>query len=710
MNILFNRLKILLFIIILFGIALLCSSGQELKHEVSVTLKLIQVFVMDGHDKPVTDLRAEDFVVTDNKKTVKVTDFERYILEPAELDSPSGLPKEPAASSIQSPAKTLNRKFFLFFDLANNSTQGFRKAQEAAVHFIDTQLHPADEVGVLTFSVTKGLKLHEYLTKDRNSARSAVLKLGKEGLVGRVENFEAELYRELSGVQALDASKASQPIKVWSPSQSSEGQTGSITQRRPNSTGDSFSGWQNRWAGRMQHKSITTHLIESLSNLSKAMRYIPGHKHMLFFSSGIPNSLIFGGMPGGAGGVVPMDRVLSDRYETMLQEFSNANTSVFSLNTEPLMKNVNIPTSFKGEKTLQKISQFTGGKFLGNVQNYGKIIDTVRTFTGSYYVLGYYVSEAWDGRYHKISVKVNKPGCRVFAQKGYFNPKAFSKYTKMEKQIHLIDLALSENPKFQAPESLPAVAVPRPYENKAAVLLMAGAAERPMDKTVGKNAEIYFLVFDALENLVTLKRREINQAALKNKEASYYSVLPLSPGRYKCRVVVRDMGTGKGAVGKYMVDIPEYPDQGLLLFPPLLLTSEKSGFFVRGYSPKTENKGFPLVDFFPFDPGAYSPLLGEIAGDTSRIQALMHCLVKGLANPQIRFTAQLKERGSGSIQSVPVSFLSGKKDKEVGTVFVELKLPKTRPGNYTLTIKAEDTASGATSQTTTDVRINSPVS
>lgn len=704
MFILFSRAKVPFFPFLIFCILPPLTSGQDLQHDVSVTLKLVQVYVMDSQDRPVTDLKAEDFFVYDNKKTVRITDFERYILDLSQKQASPAPPEEHKTGSSESAVETMNRKFFLFFDLANNSTQGFRKAQEAARHFIDTQLHPTDEVGILTFSVTKGLKMHEYLSTDRAVVRSAVEKLGKEGLVGRVENFEAELYRELSGQSALDASQASKPISVWSPGKAGGVEPQSITEGRPDTTADPFLRRARAKTGRLEHKSVTTHLLESLSNLSKAMRYIPGHKHMLFFSSGIPYSLIFGDKEQ----VNPIDRLLIDRYEKMLQEFSNANTSVFSLNTEPMITDVNVPFYYKGEKTLQKISQYTGGKFLGNVQNYAELLGMVQTFTGSYYVLGYYVDEAWDGRYHDIKVEVNRPGLKVFAQKGYFNPKAFSKYSKMEKEMHLIDLALSERPQLQAPVEMPAIAVPLPYEDKAAIMLMAQAPGSPIEESIGKRAEIFFLVFDKDENLVTLKRKEIEQAALKNKEASFYSILPVSPGLYKCRVVVRDTGTGRGAVGRYRVEIPAFPSQGLLLFPPFLLSRGKSGLFVRGYTPETKNKGFPLVEFFPFDPREYAPLLGDIPGESSSINAVMHCLVKGLSNPQIRFTAQLREKDLGSVYPVPVSVVSGNKVGDIGTILVDFKMPGAAPGNYILTVKAADTSTGAVSQTSLAFKIAHP--
>ncbi|MEA3421195.1 MAG: hypothetical protein U9Q97_05910 [Acidobacteriota bacterium] len=147
--------------------------AQELKHNVSVTVKLIQVYVNDNAGVPVTNLNQNDFVIYDNNKLQKITEFERYVFVPPKDTTKS----QTAIKNIEppsSPDTSMNRKFFPFFDLANNSTKGFMKAQEAALHFIDHQIQPSDEVGVLSFSVLKGLTLHEYLTKDHQAARKAV--------------------------------------------------------------------------------------------------------------------------------------------------------------------------------------------------------------------------------------------------------------------------------------------------------------------------------------------------------------------------------------------------------------------------------------------------------------------------------------------------------------------------------------------------------
>ena len=54
-----------------------------LKYEVSVTLKLIQVYVTDKGGKPVRDLTKDEFRLTDNGKPVTISAFEKHDLAAA---------------------------------------------------------------------------------------------------------------------------------------------------------------------------------------------------------------------------------------------------------------------------------------------------------------------------------------------------------------------------------------------------------------------------------------------------------------------------------------------------------------------------------------------------------------------------------------------------------------------------------------------------
>jgi len=639
--------------------------------------------VTDKDGNPVTNLDLNDFVVHDNKKLQKITDFEQYKLaSTTEMLQPQPEIKDKEPST---PIKELlSRKFFLFFDLANNNTKGFMKAQQAALHFIDAQLQPSDEVSILSFSVLKGLTLHEYFTRDRQTIRNVVKQIGSMGRVGRAENFEAIIWRELSGVEALDVSQAS----------------------RTSSGNKLFSR-----LGRLEHKDLMKRMLLKITDLAKALRYIPGHKHILFFSQGIPYSLIHGIPEGGttqAAAVgarrepatdLGLDTFLLNKYEEMLKELSNANTTVFSLNTQALATDMNVPEHYKGELTLRRISQYTGGKFLGNVQNYTELLDTVQVFTGSYYVLGYYVGESYDGRYHNIKVKVSRPGCKVFAQRGYFNPKMFSRYSDMEKEIHLIDLALSERSLLQTPLDIPMNAIPCPLEGEQGICVLAQIPGEKIREKIGKDAEIFFLVFDERDNIVELKRQEVEQSALKGKEALYYSLLPLPPGTYKTSIVMRDMQTGESAVGRGKFEIPKIQEQGLQLISPLLLTPGKTDLYIRGYVPESIKANFPLLDYFPFDPEQYTPFFGEIPKNTQKIQAVLCCYMRNLTKPVLKFEATLIENSSGHENSLPVSILLGTKEGEEAKLLAEFTMPELKAGEYILRITAFGNSSQDRSQT-----------
>jgi len=219
-----------------------------------------------------------------------------------------------------------------------------------------------------------------------------------------------------------------------------------------------------------------------------------------------------------------------------------------------------------------------------------------------------------------------------------------------------------------------------------------------------QKAEIYFLVFDEKDNIIDVKKKAVNISALKEKEAYYYSLMHISPGLYKFRIVMRDMDTGSGAVGGYSEEIPQAPEQGLQLFPPLLLTPGKSSLFVRGYVPAKEKNKFPLLDYFPFDPAQYSPMLESIPKNISKIQAVLHCSMQKLTKPLLKFSATLIENSSGQSTTLPLSILSGKKEGEMGTLLTEIKIPEMIPGEYVLVIAVEDTSSKARSQTSTTCR------
>lgn len=167
---------------------------KSLQYEVNVVLKLIHVYVTDKKGNPVPDLAVSDFTVTDNGQPMTVTDLERHVLK---APTPPPPPDPQPAAAVEkaareaSPARTLNRKFFLFFDFAFSNARGIVKAKTAALHFLDSEVRGDDEVGILSYSMLKGLSIHEYLTRDHARVREIVAGIGSKDIAGRANDMES---------------------------------------------------------------------------------------------------------------------------------------------------------------------------------------------------------------------------------------------------------------------------------------------------------------------------------------------------------------------------------------------------------------------------------------------------------------------------------------------------------------------------------------
>jgi VWFA-related protein len=135
-------------------------------------LKLIQVYVTDKKGNPVTDLKKEDFTLYDNGELHKIIGFETHFLALTvrERESLKKIISEPE----QDLFPQMNRKFFLLFDAVRNTPFGINKSKTAALHFLDTQIKPKDEVAVLSFNAVRFLVLHQYLTKDHDKIRRVI--------------------------------------------------------------------------------------------------------------------------------------------------------------------------------------------------------------------------------------------------------------------------------------------------------------------------------------------------------------------------------------------------------------------------------------------------------------------------------------------------------------------------------------------------------
>jgi len=129
-----------------------------------------------------------------------------------------------------------------------------------------------------------------------------------------------------------------------------------------------------------------------------------GRKSVLFVSQGPPV-----GMPGGP--VYP-------RLEAVLQAANRGNVTIHVLDPRPLGA-----APFGGVESLRRLSAETGGRAIVNTNNPEQGLKEVIADASAYYLVGYAPTrQLSDGKFHKISVRVKRPGVRISARRGYWAP------------------------------------------------------------------------------------------------------------------------------------------------------------------------------------------------------------------------------------------------------------------------------------------------
>jgi len=622
---------------------------KPLRHEVSVALKLIQVYVTDKDGKSARDLEKTDFVLSDNDQPRIITEFEKHF-----LFVPETALKETKPAPARDTSSLMNRKFIFLIDFDSNDLEGIAKATKAALHFMDNQVQSGDEIALLSVTFPSGLTLHEYLTSDHQKIRAALGRvLGVPGTGGGWDSF-ASMGHSLMGMEALDE----------------------------------------RSTVGLSHQSRTQSLqfTSGLTNLAKAFRYIPGQKNIILFSRGF--------------GVLPLNpknpaRPGEKEFLEMGQELASANSPVFAVDTTAGMARAVSGT--QPEPRLEFLSRLTGGKYYKSVDNYAQIAEDIRDSTSNYYVLGYAVASSWDGRFHEIKVDVKRQGYKVYAQRGYFNPLPFAQLSPIEKHLHLLNLALGEKSYAEQRLNFPTTALPFSDDKDLNTILLSEIPARRIRDEIGSKTEFISLIFDENKSIVDSRRVEIDWAAQRGETVCQYSAAALAPGRYDVRVVIRDLETGKGAVGSCAVEIPEKAASSLKLYPPLLLAKgpEVQYLHIAGGKKDQGKEDVLLSGTYPYPAKEFHPLAGELRQGTPSVYAVLRVAGSRRPGGELKFEAWLTPEGPA--EKIPLTFelMTTERRDPLDILFLELKTADLPPGTYSLIIRAEAPAAKTDSTTRT---------
>lgn len=673
--------------------------GKPLQYEVRVVLKLIQVSVVDRKGQPVGDLDRDDFAVYDNGRPVEIAAFERHAIR--SVADPPGDGPEPARASDEGPppGPAMNRKFFLFFDFAFNNPRGIAKAKEAALEFLDTKVAPEDETAVLTYSMVRGLRVQEYLTRDHKKARETVASIDRRAAAGRASEIEERFWRE--------ATEGSAPGRESAPG--------------PGAPKTDFS-WE-----RQEAKNIAQVFIQRLTDLAKALRYVPGRKDFLYFSSGVPSSMIYGAQAGSAAGgrsrFDPGDNVLREANEALLREFAASDCAFYAFDTREAAKVASLFTydeqtfasgyrdlfsgsgvfgdqtsvfkdeQFTGRDSLQRLSQTTGGKYFGSIATYDRSLDQLQALTGTYYVLGLSVTDTEDGAFHEVRVEVRRKGLEVRGASGYFNSKPFGEFNDLERRLHLFDLALNERAFSRIPERFPMTAWPVALSDRSGLVVVGRMPGGLAGKLAGGALEIFSLVLDEEDNIVDVQR--VETPASGPGTYLFRSEVPAGPGTYRCRLIVRNTVTGAAAVSSAARTVIAGLGTALRVLP-IALFAPRGEAVHRLVARPSRPAGLPLAQgLYPLDADDLLPVM-ETLTPGSELTVIVPCETSARSGDDLTVNAQVVDAVKGT--RVPVPFVLKGRDRRGPVQVLRLGIPAGAlgPGSYILYVYVQDPATGGT--------------
>ena len=617
---------------------ILCQNTKQktIEHEVSVTLKLIQVFVSDKSGTPAKDLKKEDFIVFDNGVPQTITEFEKHFTLTEESEQIS----VPRIEQKKDPVKLIKtgRKFILLIDYFNNDVFGINKAKKAAKEFVKTNLKNNDEVAVLSYHRERGLVLHC--------------------------NFSSNFIASADEIQKI---RGIPTVKRWE------------------NEDDSDEEWRH---------FRTLQLINQLKEWASSLKYSDGYKNILLFSSGIARKRLYEQRDDDEEltakfGIQNIRGGLHEELFDVGRELASADSPVFTINTKGTRAYLEDEDK-RGDHSLKTLSDFSGGTYFNDVNKTDVIWEKIQKATTNYYVLGYYINERWDGKYHSIKVEVKSPGCRVRAQDGYFNPRPFKSLSKFEKDLHLMSMveapASSSNKAF----SLDSISLPFASQAKTGMVMITELSPSDFREVLLRDIDIFRLVLQDQKIFAGPHQGTLKIDDNSLEKIYLYTVHEMDPGEYRTCLVLRDDKTGKSAIGSVTSEVTIKKD--FQIFSPLLLIPNQNFRFINLGS---EEDSLSIRDIFQFLPPNMSPIIRAVPYGSRKICAVIQVMSLNTPGARPEFLVTLSPCDQSDTFALNSHLIDSKNEEGNSNFsFLEIELPLLDTGKFLLCFEARELNTG----------------
>jgi VWFA-related protein len=566
--------------------------------KISVTLVQVDAVVTDKNGKQVTDLKPEDFEIIEDKKPQTISNFAYITVNstPPATVAPVANAGNKSKAKIMTPPPSpslrpeqVRRTMALVVDDLRASFASIDSMRIALKKFVDEQMQPGDLVAILRTSAGSGLLQQFTADKRRLYAAIEKIKWSPNGL---------------AKVNAFD------PIRPNVAAPSDSRQIGGEEKIE-----EDFKQWR--------EDIFAVGTLGAINYVVRGLRDLPGRKSLVLFSDGLTifaknqnssrtleavrhltdlanrSSVVIYTID--ARGMVAPGGVAEDDLSGLNLQ-SEANMHAISQRLDARMQGL-----FDSRQGLEYLAYNTGGSFLRDANDLSRGVARVLEDQKGYYLLGYIPDESTfntpDGRrgYHKLIVKVKRPGLTVRSRTGFFAVP--DEATKAQKTPHQQIASALVSPFGTSDINLKLTSLfghdAKSGSFISSLLHMSADNITFTHEPDGWHKAVLDVAAVTLGSDGQLVDQEYKTYTLKAKDDLYQQILkrgfvytinlPVKKsGAYQLRVAVRDNGSERlGAANQY-IEVPDI-NKGRLALSSLIATGNETKEASQAQKVSSEN-------------------------------------------------------------------------------------------------------------------------
>ena len=521
------------------------------------TRMILLSVVATDESGPVTDLSAEDFSVIEDGKAQKLSAFQ--------FEKPT-LSEQKASSDPLPPNVYTNRPSYLrpsgpltilLLDALNTPVRDQIYLRGELLHYLKNQVKPGQRLGV--FVLGEQLHLLQDFTSDPELLRMAV------------ESFTAKTSQELAQDDIFtppppkdmkNAVAYLHMLRILKQVQADHGEV--TTNQRVAATLDAFRTIARSVAGYAGRKNMVwvsssfplTYVAQMGFSFERSrLVYYRNYQRELRETANILGDAQISVYPVDARGLAGVEIV--DASKSMTDELG----SVYSGRTLGEVLTRSGDERQNAQSSMEEVADLTGGRAFLNRNDIDNAVALSVADGTSYYTLAYYpANKAWHGEFRKISVRVARKGVRLRYRSGYFATVAGEELRTRDAE--LVQALRSDAPPatmvifdakvLAAPLELPDSAyATKKYRIDFMVDTRTLSSEAMADGGRHFNLEFHAVAFTPDGELAAHTDTQLNSWAsrasyegIRVDGLPFHTSLQLGAGRYKVRLVVRDIRTG----------------------------------------------------------------------------------------------------------------------------------------------------------------------